>query len=102
MTMMTGMTTENVTMIDRWKEWEEYTDPGGWGWIAGPLTDEARRLAKAAPDLLTALEFMVENCGECGGSGVIYDDDYWSAGPTGGPCVICEGARECIARVKTD
>ena len=55
------------------------------------------RLIAAAPDLLAALEFMISNCPECDGDGVIYDDDYWTVGPTGGPCPICQGARSAIA-----
>ena len=55
-------------------------------------------LIAAAPDLLAALEFMISNCPECDGDGVIYDDDYWTVGPTGGPCPICQGARAAIAK----
>ena len=51
-------------------------------------------------DLLAALEFMISNCPECDGDGVIYDDDYWTVGPTGGPCPICQGPRAAIAKAE--
>ena len=79
-------------------EYDEYIDPGNWHWIAGPVDAETAAMVKAAPDLLAALEFMISNCPECDGDGVIYDDDYWTVGPTGGPCQICQGPRSAIAK----
>ena len=61
------------------------------------IIDDRDRLKQANADLLAALEFMISNCPECDGDGVIYDDDYWTVGPTGGPCPICQGARSAIA-----